>query len=226
MKESKVKGSQVSDELYARYYLLHIFADVFANFAGEFQKRLDAERYKFTQELKHNMSQLSEHTRKQRYYANRVACDMVAQFSSSDSALNDMFRNSDSVSELFTLIIDRIMSAQDKGVVQQLEGFLRERFSSTGLYPELGSDMDVERKMRSGSVCDMALSCPYFNSTAKTAGGYSYTMYYCRGMFKDCARRKARVVGAAYKNLAPDGVLVADDTLQKIKMVVPKYVFV
>lgn len=225
MRESKVKGTQVSDELYARYYLLHVFADVFANFAAEFQKRMDSERVRFSQELKRDMGQLAEHSGKLRYYASRVACGMVDQVSESDAALNDLFRNSDSVSELFTLIMDRIMAVQDGGALRLIGAYIQEHFPSTGLYPELGSDKDVERKVREGSVCDMAMSCPYFNSTAKTAGGSSYSVYYCRGMFKDCARRRARVAGQGYKDLSPDGVLLDDSTIEKVKMVVPKFVF-
>ena len=54
----------------------------------------------------------------------------------------------------------------------------------------------------------MVDSCPLSKSTKEDSNGYQYSVFYCRGMFKNCARRKIRVVKGMKVvpvTLLPDG---------------------
>lgn len=76
------------------------------------------------------------------------------------------------------------------------------------MFPELEDEVSVMQRFRQGLCCDMVDSCPLSKSTKEDANGYQYSVFYCRGMFKNCARRKIRVVKgmkAVPVTLLPDG---------------------
>lgn len=211
-KIKEVRGSQVSDRTYIRHALMFVFADVLSNYICEFETDLHKEDLQLRHEIKYWYNNLCKNLESAKKSASLFMEKMLTQ--SPDPVVDDIFQDSDSINMLFKLIIDRIVGEKTEGdVIRRIYGFVHQTFNSSKLFPELEKEITSAQKFRQGLGCDMVDSCPLAKSLKKDQNGYQYSIFYCRGMFKNCARRKIRVVKGAKavpKELLPDGTKLPD----------------
>lgn len=202
-----VKSSQISDRMYIKHALMFIFADVFSNYVREFEKEVKNSGMQFRHEVKYHYNNYLQAVERAKKEASLFMEGMLTQ--SPDSVVDNLFSDSDSFNLLFKMILDRVVGEKsDKDVFRRIYAFVHQTFQSSHLFPELEDEVSVMQRFRQGLCCDMVDSCPLSKSIKEDANGYQYSVFYCRGMFKNCARRKIRVVKgmkAVPVTLLPDG---------------------
>ena len=202
---------KIPDRIFIRNALMFIISDVFTNYVTEFEGDIKDLGIQFKHDVKYHYNNFTRAIESAKKEASLFMNGMLSE--STERVLNNLFEDSDAFNALFKVIVDRIVGEDSNGeVIRQIHAYAN-RFRSSNLFPELEKPLDAMKKFQLGMCCDMVRSCPLANSDFKDANGYTYSIYYCRGMFKNCARRKIRVVKgmkAVPKDLLPDGTSLGE----------------
>lgn len=205
-KSKVVNSSSLPDNIWIKHCLMFIFADVYSNFVRDFESECAKYKVQFRHELKKEFNSYKDYMYKARKAIERFLSYNITQ--NHDQIVDETFSDSDTFDILFKTIIDRVVGEQSNhDVLNRIYSYTHTHFRSSNLFPELNSEVSINKKFQLGLCCDMVNSCPIARSNIKDKNGYSYMQWYCHGMFKNCARRAIWVkhgAKAVPKNLLPD----------------------
>lgn len=205
---SKEVSVKISDRLYIKHALMFVFSDVFVNYVREFESEVNASGFKFKHDVKYHFNSFLKFLAQSKKEVSLFMEGMLLE--SPDFVVDNVFEDSDAFNDLFKLMVDRIVGeSENKEVYSKIYSYVYQTFKSSNLFWELPAVPENTEQF----CCDMVHKCPLARSNKADANGYQYSVYYCRGMFKNCARRKIRMVEgmqAVPETLLPDGTHLPD----------------